>query len=149
MWQRIQTLYLAIATGLIISMFFCNAGTFIGADGSESIRYYEKTSYLMFLIMVVMANGIALFSFKARLLQMRITVISAILLLGLQIWLGVDFARFQIGIGTDTGSVKMIFSFTAIFPLIASILDFLAARSIALDEAMVQSAYRLRKSKRR
>ena len=78
MWQRIQTLYLAIATGLLISMFFCNAGTFIGAEGSEPIRYYEKTSYLMFLIMVVMANGISLFSFKSRLLQMRLTVLSLI-----------------------------------------------------------------------
>lgn len=149
MWQRIQTLYLGIATALIISMFFCNAGTFIGPEGSETIRYYEKTSYLMFLIMVAMSNGISLFSYKARLLQMRITVISAILLLALQIWLGIDFARFQLGIGTDTASVKMIFSFTAVFPLIASILDLLAARNIALDEAMVQSSYRLRKSKRR
>ena len=48
----------------------------------------------------------------------------------------------------ETGA-RMIFSFTAIFPVIAAILNMLAARNIALDEAMVQSTYRLRKSKHR
>ncbi|MBO5194109.1 MAG: DUF4293 family protein, partial [Bacteroidales bacterium] len=38
--------------------------------------------------------------------------------------------------------------YTAVFPIVAAILDFLAARNIFLDEAMVQSASRLRKRKR-
>ena len=150
MWQRIQTLYLAIATVLIVVMLGSNVGTIISGEGTESVKYYEKMSYLIFLIMTLMANAIALFSFKARMLQMRVAMLSAILLVFFQIWLGVGFARFQLGIGMeeDTGA-KMIFSFTAIFPIIAAILDMLAARNIALDEAMVQSAYRLRKSKHR
>lgn len=120
----------------------------MGPDGSETVMYYEKTAYLMFLIMVFMAGTIALFSFKARLLQLRLSVITAILLICFQIWIGIDFVRFQLGAGMEDSSVKMIFSVTAIFPIIAAILDILAARNIALDEAMVQSAYRLRKSKR-
>ncbi|MBO8471807.1 MAG: DUF4293 domain-containing protein [Bacteroidetes bacterium] len=148
MWQRVQTLYLAIATVLIISMLFSNVGTVIGPEGQDTVRYSEKMSYLIFLIMTLMANAIALFSFKARMLQMRVAMLSAILLLFFQIWLGIGFARFQLGIGMEENAAKMIFSFTAIFPVIASILDMLAARNIALDEAMVQSAYRLRKAKR-
>ena len=76
-------------------------------------------------------------------------MLSAILLVFFQIWLGVGFARFQLGIGMENTGAKMIFSFTAIFPVIAAILDMLAARNIALDEAMVQSAYRLRKTRHR
>lgn len=138
---------MAIATVLIIAMMFSNVGTVIGAEGSEPVKYYEKLSYFIFIIMTLMANGIALFSFKARMLQMRVAMLSAILLLFFQIWLGVGFARFQLGIGMEETGAKMIFSITAIFPVIASILDMLAARNIALDEAMVQSAYRLRKAK--
>lgn len=149
MWQRVQTLYLAIATALIASLFFCNVGTSIGSDGNEAIKYSEKLSYLIFTVMVFMANGIALFSFKARILQMRVTMLAAILLLCFQAWIGVDFARFQLGLGMGEETGRMIFSLTAVFPLIAAILDFLAARNIALDEAMVQAAGRLRKSKRR
>ena len=150
MWQRIQTLYLAIATVLIVVMLGSNVGTIISGEGTESVKYYEKMSYLIFLIMTLMANAIALFSFKARMLQMRVAMLSAILLVFFQIWLGVGFARFQLGIGMEEDNgAKMIFSFTAIFPIIAAILDMLAARNIALDEAMVQSAYRLRKSKHR
>lgn len=147
MWQRVQTLYLAIATILIIVMLFSNVGTVIGAEGSESVKYYEKLSYFIFILMTLMANFIALFSFKARMLQMRVTMLSAILLIFFQIWLGIGFARYQLGIGMGDMDARMIFSFTAIFPVIASILDMLAARNIALDEAMVQSAYRLRKAK--
>ena len=149
MWQRVQTLYLAIATILIIAMLAGNVGTIIGDQGTENVKYYEKTSYLIFLIMTLMANVIALFSFKARMLQMRVAMLSAILLVFFQIWLGVGFARFQLGIGMEETRARMIFSFTASFPVIAAILNMLAARNIALDEAMVQSAYRLRKSKHR
>ena len=43
MWQRIQTLYFAIATGLVASMFFSNIATVIGPGGEElGIRYYEN-----------------------------------------------------------------------------------------------------------
>ena len=66
-------MYLAIATALIISMLGSNVGTVIGAEGTESVKYYEKLSYLIFLIMTLMANAIALFSFKARMLQMKRT----------------------------------------------------------------------------
>ena len=123
MWQRVQTLYLAIATILIIAMLAGNVGTIIGDQGTVS--------------------------FKARMLQMRVAMLSAILLVFFQIWLGVGFARFQLGIGMEETGARMIFSFTAIFPVIAAILNMLAARNIALDEAMVQSAYRLRKSNHR
>ena len=141
MWQRIQTLYLAIATILIGSLFFSKVATVIGPEGEDVfIMYYEKWNYLLFLISIFLANGICLLSYKVRLLQMRVAVIAALLLIGFQIWLGVDFLKHK---------DEMVFSFTLVFPLAAAILDLLAARNIALDEAMVQATARLRSAKRK
>ena len=43
MWQRIQTLYIGIATALTAAMFFCRMATIIGPEGNNiDIRYYEN-----------------------------------------------------------------------------------------------------------
>ena len=141
MWQRIQTLYLAVATALLISMFFCKFATILGPDGVEiSIKYVEKVPYLVLLAVALAGNMFSLFAFKIRIPQMRVATVAALILLAFQIWIIVDVVR---------GWNEMVFSVTALFPLVAMVLDILAARNIMLDEAMVQSASRLRASKRR
>ena len=141
MWQRIQTLYLAVATALLISMFFCKFATVIGPDGVEiSIKYIEKVPYLVLLAVALAGNMFSLFAFKIRIPQMRVATVAALILLAFQVWIIVDVVR---------GWNEMVFSVTALFPLVAMVLDILAARNIMLDEAMVQSASRLRASKRR
>ena len=141
MWQRIQTLYLAVATALLTSMFFCKFATILGPDGVEiSIKYFEKVPYLVLLAVALAGNVFSLFAFKIRIPQMRVATVAALILLAFQIWIIVDLVR---------GWNEMIFSVTALFPLVAMVLDILAARNIMLDEAMVQSASRLRASKRR
>lgn len=140
MWQRIQTLFLAIAVALVGSLFFCKMATVLGADGaSETIRFSEKLGYLLCIIMLFTANVIALLTFKFRMLQMRVCIIAALMLLGFQAWIAVDFFRMK---------AQFVYSFTAVFPLVAAILDVLAARAIIMDEAMVREANRLRKSKK-
>ena len=70
MWQRIQTLYLGIATALIFSMFFCIFATIIGPDGAEiTIAYREKMPYLVLLIMLITAHIAATASYKTFFLQ--------------------------------------------------------------------------------
>ena len=141
MWQRIQTLYLALATALLSSMYFCKFATIVGPEGSElNIMYWEKIPYLVLLTLCAAGNLFSLFAFKIRMPQMRVATASAILLLAFQCWIVVDFASLW---------NEMTFSVTALFPLVAAILDILAARSILLDEAMVQSSARLRASKRK
>ncbi len=141
MWQRIQTLYLAVATALLTSMFFCKFATILGPDGVEiSIKYVEKVPYLVLLAVALAGNMFSLFAFKIRIPQMRVATVAALILLAFQIWIIVDVVR---------GWNEMVFSVTALFPLVAMVLDILAARNIMLDEAMVQSASRLRASKRR
>lgn len=141
MWQRIQTLYLAVATALLASMFFCKFATILGPDGGEiSIKYFEKVPYLVLLTVALAGNVFSLFAFKIRIPQMRVAMVAALILLAFQVWIIVDVVR---------GWNEMVFSVTALFPLVAMVLDILAARNIMLDEAMVQSASRLRASKRR
>ena len=142
MWQRIQTLYLAIATILIGSLFFSKFATVFG-EGESAILYREYTPYLLFTIMTFLANFISLGLFRARLIQMRLCVISAIVLIAFQIWIGVNYF-----FPPEEVKGNIVFSFSAVFPVIAAILDILAARNIFLDEAMVQSASRLRAAKR-
>ena len=141
MWQRIQTLYLAIATALLASMFFCKFATIVGPQGNDlEIMYWEKIPYVTLLAISTIGNIFSLFAFKIRMPQMRVATGAAILLLAFQCWIVVDLAR---------NWNEMSFSVTALFPLIAAILDIMAARSILLDEVMVQSSARLRASKRK
>ncbi len=141
MWQRVQTLYLAIATILIGALFFCNFATIVGPDGEDvHIRFSEKLPYLLFLIMLIVAQALAIGSFKYRLLQMRICMLAAILLVAFQIWLAVDVIRYL---------KDMVFSFTTVFPIVAAILDVLAARNILIDESLVRNSTHLRRARRK
>ncbi|MBO7643757.1 MAG: DUF4293 domain-containing protein [Bacteroidales bacterium] len=132
MWQRIQTLYLAIATGLVAALFFC--------DKAQGVAFTSYWPYTVLLVIITILNVLALTTWKIRIFQVRTAVLSAIITLAFQAWLVVDF----LVTGNDP-----LFKVPAIFPLVAVILDVLAARSIWADELMVRSASRLRSSKRK
>ena len=140
MWQRIQTLYIGIATALTAALFFSRMATII-APGCEEldIMYYEKLPYLVMLIMLLTGGICALFSFKSWALQARVCMLSALMMIGFQIWLGIDFFRFH---------SEIVFSFTMIFPLVSSILYIMAARS-ALVDAMTMQAIKTTKKVRK
>lgn len=142
MWQRIQTLFIGISTLLAASLFFCRFATIPGPEGTEEIiRYYEKTPYIVLMIMTLTANICALFSYKMRFLQARVCIISSLLMTGMQIWFAVDFLKYH---------KEIIFSVTMLFPIAGAILNILAARSAMIDEMTLQavkSAKRVRKRK--
>lgn len=141
MWQRIQTLYLGIATALTAAMFFCRMATIIGPEGAEiDIRYYEKIPYLVMLIMLLTAGVCAIFSYKSRILQARVCILSALMFLGFQIWLGTDFLMYR---------HDMVFSITLLFPLVSAALNIIAARSNLVDEMTLQAVKSAKKARRR
>lgn len=141
MWQRIQTLYLGIATALIFSMFFCTFATIIGPDGSDvTIRYSEKLSYLTLMIMLITSHIAATASFKAFFLQARVSIIAGLLAIGFQIWLAIDFF---------INRNAMVFNVTALFPLAAAALDFMAAKRSMVDEMTIQSVKSARKARKK
>ena len=141
MWQRIQTLYLGISTALIFSMFFCDFATIIGPNGAEAvIAYREKLPYLVLMIMLLTAHIAATASFKAFFLQARVSVIAGLLALGYQAWIAIDILR---------NMNEMTFSFTAIFPLAAAIMDLMAAKRSMVDEVTVQTIRQARKMRKK
>lgn len=132
MWQRVQTLYLAIATALLAALFFC--------DKAEGVRYVSYTPYLILLIVTVLLDFLALTTYKIRVFQFRTAVLAALITVALQAWLVVDYFA-TMGF--------LVFKWTAVFPVVAVIFDILAARNIWADELIVRSASRLRAAKRK
>ena len=141
MWQRLQTLYLCIATGLIVALFFSVKAFTLDPGGVHSVEltYIKYTPYLILLILITILQLLAVFTFNARVFQMRTAVLSAILMIALQAWIGVDYF---------TADKEWIFKFTAVFPLVAAILNFIAARLILRDQLLVESVSHLRSRKK-
>ena len=142
MWQRIQTLYIAIATGLVVALFFSIKSFTVGPGSAhiDEVKYISFVPYLVLLVVAGLLQLIALFTFNVRVLQMRTAVLAALILLGLQGWLVFDYL---------TAAEGVIFRWTAVFPVVAAILDFIAARFILRDQLLVESITRLRSRKRR
>jgi len=124
MWQRIQTLYLVLGLALLAIMFF----------------HVENTWWLILLGVATFMQVVALIAYKHRIFQMRTAVIAGMMLVGLQIWMAVVY------FGTED---KSIYNITTVFPIVAAILDFLAARNILSDEILVQSSSRLRSNRKK
>ncbi len=140
MWQRVQTLYLAISTILIAVMLFSNEAVCYGANGEviESIGFTQKITHLILLIIILILNFLALTVMSHRVFQLRTAVLAAIVTLVLQIWIAVDYF--------NIGSV-FVFRLPAVFPAACVILDVLAARGILADQMLVESSSSLRKSR--
>lgn len=141
MWQRLQTLYLCLATGLVVALFFSVKAFTLGPGGvhAAELTYVKYTPYLILLILITILQLLAVLTFNARVFQMRTAVLAAILMIALQAWIGVDYF---------TADKEWIFKFTAVFPLVAAILNFIAARYILRDQLLVESVSHLRSRKK-
>ena len=124
MWQRIQTLYLVLALGLCVAALFLIDGTY----------------FLILTAVAAVMTLLALATYKHRIFQMRTSVIAGLMLVGLQVWILVKYF-----LAED----KTAYNIAYVFPVVAAILVFLAARNILADEMLVQSASRLRSNKRK
>ena len=139
MWKRVQTLYIGIATIIIASMFFFRMATIIAPGGEEiDIMYYDKVAYIVMLIMLIAGGVASAFSYKNLFLQARVCMLTALMQIGFQMWLAVDFFRFH---------NDMVFSFSLIFPIVSAILNIMAARNILIDGMTVQAMQTTRKLK--
>ena len=154
MIQRIQSLYIAVVVMLSTLMLYGNIVTFVGTGGAEyEIRYNGlytlsggagvKTEPLLpltvLLLVVPVLSFVTLLLFKRRKLQMRTSILSLMLLLGTVVLLA--YFIFYIITKFDT---RVIFSVKIIFPVVSSILMYLAFRGVLKDELLVRSYDRLR-----
>jgi hypothetical protein len=122
-------------------MFFCIFATIIGPDGAEiTIAYREKMPYLVLLIMLITAHIAATASYRTFFLQARVSIIAGLLAFGFQTWIGIDILR---------NMDDMSFSITALFPLAAGALDFMAAKRSLVDEMTVTAVQSARKARKK
>ena len=143
MFFRIQSLFLTIAAGLLVSMFFAPMIRFVG-DSATTIPFIAIANFkgftltTIFQIVCAVLSVVTLASFKNRIRQIRLCNLNTLILIAYQIILAVYFFQRDTKLGEDA-------LFTV--PCLA-ILTFIAMRYIARDEAMVIASTRLRSGKR-
>lgn len=152
MLQRIQTVYLLIITLLMVGVLLMplatleSEGTFytFNTTGINTIAEAPELispTWALFALTAVIAliALITIFLYKKRMLQIRLSIFNAILMIGF-------YALFGFFVYTIKNSMEVSFSvkIALSFPLIALILDYLAIRNIGADEMLVRSLNRLR-----
>lgn len=140
MWQRIQTLYLLISTGLVVALCFGTAYKVATPEGMQAVSYWQLESPFFGILLGIVAFLIvlALVVYKSRILQMRLAVLSGIMALGMQLWLAYMYFTME----------GPVFRWTVIFPLLICLSNMLAARGDFQDQLMVESAYRVRERRK-
>ncbi|HBF87748.1 MAG TPA: hypothetical protein DDX39_03815 [Bacteroidales bacterium] len=153
MLQRIQSIYLllsAVFSGLI---FMIPLAEYIdGASQVYELSFWKfqslsagaEISFLVYPIaffagLSTLLNLVSIFLFKKRVLQMRISVFTIIMLLAL-----ISFAAFYIFKFKSDLNADVAIGISSFFPLISIILTLLAFRGIARDENLVRSVDRIR-----
>lgn len=155
MLQRIQTVYLLLTVILMTILFFL---PFAGMQNVQNAVLYELNYQGLFemqadgkgliaqvwllttlLIIIPFLSLVTIFLFKKRLLQLRLVVMNIVLMAG---YYGMLFIYlWQYGKSLDA---KFFLEIPSAFPLVCLILNVLAFRAIAKDEALIRSLNRLR-----
>jgi hypothetical protein len=157
MIQRIQTLYLLLATVLTVVCMASCIGHFISEDGETVGKLFNLGSWstedghlshngsalALFVILLIQStlSLLNIFLFKHRVLQMRICTFCIILLIGWYAAYGFFAWYLQDAFHT---TVTFRVSAMASLPFVCLILLYLAVRGIMKDEKLVRSLDRLR-----
>ena len=153
MLQRIQTVYLLIIVALTVATLFLPLAVLQQGDalfsfdasglstmiGEPELLYPAWGLFALTAIIAIIAL-VTIFLYKKRILQIRLCVFNAILMLGFYALFGFFVWILKEELAGAALSVKIALS----FPVIALILDYLAIRNIGADEALVRSLDRLR-----
>ncbi len=151
MIQRIQTLFLfavlvlssLMLTGDLIKMdngtgtMFTISLKGLGEAGGDTVQSLWPLSLI--LVVVPLLTLAAIFLYKKRSLQMKMTLLVLLLSLGVLI-----LGAFYVIMFDRKIDVTVIWKIKVIFPLISAILAWMAYRSILKDDLKVRSYDRLR-----
>lgn len=152
MIQRIQSVYLLLVTILLVVAMCMPVGQFIGADGiavhvfkplgvSLADGSFHSTWGLFGILLLSAIIALCtIFLFRNRMLQVRMTIFSSILLIGYY----VAFLVFMFVLKGDLDAMTFQLGWALCLPAVAIVLNYLAFRAIYRDEFMVKAADRLR-----
>lgn len=152
MWQRIQTVYMAVVAILFGVMLTTPIVGFSDASANYVLNYAgvvsvgnEPTLVLntMFLtvveLIIALVALVSIFLYKKRMLQVRLSIFNTILMIGYYFLLAM-----YIYIVTSNTEMQFSLRLPIVFPLIGAILTYLAIRAIGKDEALIRSLNRIR-----
>lgn len=154
MIQRIQTVYLVVATVLMALSLILPVAVFLvsgveydlGAFSlhSEEVSIYYPVVWMGSILAAATALPlVTIFLFKKRTLQIRLCAVEAVLLIGSLVFMAIFyFCSDSIFSGLDVQNEY--FGMGAIMPILSLILVILAARAIFKDEVLVRSLDRIR-----
>ena len=149
MIQRIQSVYLLVVTILMVICMCSPAGSIIAStneisefgnlcitmpDGTKD--YAPWALFVILLVVALLAFG-TIFLFKKRMLQIRLTIFSSVMLIGY-------YATLVALIFMLAEDTTFSASWTVCLPFVGIILNWLAIRGIGADEALVKAYDRLR-----
>ena len=147
MIQRIQSVYLLISAILTGFLFKLELAELVAANEiylfvasgiyKAETQIFSGLPLLIMLAIIVVLHLVIIFSYKKRIRQMRMTVFTIVLLLGL-------FGLILFFAYTSFAGAQVAYKIPVAFPLAAAILDFLAIRAIGKDEALIRSLNRIR-----
>ena len=139
MWQRIQTIFLLLAVGLLVALFFVpavpdgTASCVVGVFMYTSPPGLVPTLAAALLLLATALSLWTLLSFRRRRRQLCLCRWNAVVVAGLQVVLACC--------SFSAGNCRVI---PAWFPVAVLALLWLAARYIRRDERLVRDADRLR-----
>ena len=151
MIQRIQTVYWLVITALLVVTMLSPLGFFTEAGGAfDSVLKplgisladggYESTWGLFAILLLNAVVAFAtIFLYKNRMLQVRMSVFSALLQIGFYVAAGVFIYMLK-----DDLQASFRPGWVLALPFICIILNYLAFRATYADEVMVRASERLR-----
>ncbi len=152
MIQRIQSIYLLVATILLGTIFVYPFAELLSSDGQCFIFSFnglsienEEGMYLLtippiiLLVITTLISFVSVFLYKKRVIQMRMNSLNIFLMLG---YLGLNYYYIQNFSKQLDGVVS--YEITVIFPFVAAVLTYFAIRAIGKDEALIRSMDRIR-----
>lgn len=138
MWKKPHNWLIAAAALLIIVMLGMDVCHAVNPETGVhyAIRFKDRLIYIIFIVLSFIISDVTLLSAKQPFYQVFLAITNAILLLGFQIWIFVDFFTTKLPSGLRLSSVYSL-SIGALFPLLAIILLVLSVR-LAANEGTAQ-----------
>ena len=155
MIQRIQTLYLLLATALMSLTLFLPLATIWEGGNEMVVKAFFADGEMGFKAPLPIYMGIVLtaatllplvtiFLFKKRLVQIRLCVSAIVLLLGSAGFIALYCYRLCDVLSEMFTNLNFTLGFASLMPVVTIIPVVLAIRGIAKDEALVRSLDRIR-----
>lgn len=154
MIQRIQSLYLLLATILMGITLFTPIASFTVSTGDiyilsafslSSIEALQSTIWMgILMVLAAVLPLVTIFLFKRRMLQVRLCAVEIVLLLGCIAFEAIYFWLSGANALADIGVEHRHFGWAAIMPIVSLVFVALAAKATFKDEITVRSFDRIR-----